>query len=152
MPYQVNKFELVTIRSGALPASGDWDTGAVGTGFAECPCYRGSFVDLDAVLTKHASATSNTAELIVERSPVSSGNDWQPAESSLDASGTPSGGVLVAGMTVLHRTLTTTGTLAVSWHVATYGAERLRVRARETGDTTNRGTLVVRARTVAVGA
>ena len=148
--WPIDKGNLTALLSGALPALGAYSDGAL-----ELSCERYSYVELDATLALGASATTNTAELVVERSPVVAGDDWQAAETDLDASGTPSAGVLVAPVNVLHRTLTVTSSTvpeARTWRVPVYGADRVRVRARETGDTTHPATLTVRARPVAVGA
>ena len=153
--YVIRKGPLETVRSGALPGSGAWDSGTVSAAYAECACPGESFVEFDATLTLGSGATTNTAEIVAERSPVSRGDDWQPAEMDIVAHAAPSGGVLVCPMAAVHRELTTATAMspsAMTWAVRAYGAQRVRVRARETGDLTHPAALVVRACPVAVGA
>lgn len=137
------KGALVSLRAGALPASGAWDDGSSGL---EHLVSAENAVTFFAEYTAGAGASGNVAEVLFEGSPVSSGDDWFPLEEVLDeAAATLSGQRLPVPVRTASMLLT--GAQRAPAHTVRLGAcERVRVRARETGDTSHPGTLVVRAR------
>lgn len=144
----VRKGPLETVRaSAALPAAGAWDDAADVT---ELRVHEFSQVTVFADYTEGTSG--GAVEYVVETSPVSSGDDWFPAEEVIDETAVASSGesrifpVRAASMRLNGTQRAPAHTLDVS------GADRLRVRAREVGVTGTPGTFRVRARAVALGA
>lgn len=123
-----------TVLTGSLVAS------------SELQCANDSFVTLALDYTKGGSATALT--LVPEVSPTSSGDDWQPAETTLDGSATPSAGVVT--LPAYETRYSLAQTCSRTLHVRVYGAARFRVRVLETG--TPGGTCRVRAVASRVGA
>jgi len=143
----VRKTDLKELRAGDLPAAGAWDDAADVT---ELRVHGESELGLFAEYTQGDPA--GAVEYRVEVSPVSSGDDWFPAEEVIDETAVASSGesrifpVRAASMRLNGTQRAPAHTLDVS------GADRLRVRAREVGVTGTPGTFRVRARAVALGA
>jgi len=122
-----------TVLTGSLVASSELGT------------PNDSYVTLTVDYTKGGSATALV--LVPEVSPVSSGDDWQPAESALETAAASSGIVTLPAHETRY-TLAQSGGRTL--HVRVYGAQRFRVRVLETG--TPGGTCRVRAVASRVGA
>ena len=146
----VRKTGLTSLRTGELPAAGAWDNPAAVANWPEIRVHGES--DL-AVFPEYTQGTpAGSVEYRVEVSPVSSGDDWFPAEEFRDEAG-----AVTAGQNT--RTPMRTGTALLTgtqraaprvFNVA--GADRARVVAREVGAAETPGTFVVRARGIARGA
>lgn len=85
-------------------------------------------------------ASATALELLVESSPVDSGDEWYPHPIASDASATFSSGVVTQTSGTLRYSLTATGKHHLP--VRVYGARRIRVKAKETG--TADGTLTAK--------
>ena len=121
-----------TVLTGSLVASSELSTA------------NDSFVTLSIDYVKGGSATALT--LVPEVSPTPSGDDWQPAETTLETA-TPAAGIVTLPAHETRYTLTATASRTL--HVRVFGAQRFRVRVLETG--TPGGTCRVRAVASRVG-
>lgn len=144
----VRKGPIEPLRaSAALPAAGAWDAGASAT---ELRVHDLSQVTLFATYTEGTSG--GAVEYRVEVSPVSSGDDWCPAEEVIDETAVvASGEARIFPVRTASMRLNSTQT-APAHTIDVGGAERVRVLAREVGVTGTPGTFRVRARGVALGA
>lgn len=122
-----------TVLTGSLVAS------------SELATANDSFVTLSIDYTKGGSATALV--LVPEVSPTPSGDDWQPAETTLDASVSASSGIVTLPAYETRYSLAQSCSRTI--HVRVYGAMRFRVRVLETG--TPGGTCHVRAVASRVG-
>ena len=91
-----------------------------------------------------AKASATALEILVEASPVSTGDDWYPHPIASDASASFSAGVVTQASGTLRYSITATGRHHLP--VRLFGAHRIRVKAKETG--TPGGTLTVKATAV----
>lgn len=145
----VRKTGLTELRTGELPAAGAWDDATV-DGWPEIRVHGESEMAVFAEYTQGDPAGS--VEYRVEVSPVSSSNDWFPAEEVRNDAGAVTTGQntrtpLRTGTALL------TGTQRAAPRVfSVVGADRARVVAREVGAAGAPGTFRVRARGVARGA
>jgi hypothetical protein len=143
----IRRGELKALRaSSTLPASGAWDNAAS----AEVlPTPGDSDVSFFAEYTLGGSG--GAAELRFEGSPVGSGDDWHPLEEVLDtAAASLTGQALTVPVRVASMKLI--GTQKAPVHTLRLGGvERVRVLAREVGNTGAPGTLIVRARGITQG-
>lgn len=91
-----------------------------------------------------AKASATALEVLVESSPVDSGDDWYPHPLASDAGASFSSGVATQTIGTLRYSITATGRHHLP--VRLFGAHRIRVKAKETG--TVGGTLTVKASAV----
>lgn len=139
----VRKSELKTLREGALPAAGAWDDASAAI---ELPTFDHSEVTFFVQYADGTGGTGYTGEVRFEGSPTSSGDDWFPLEEVVDTTtGVVSSGqsrafpIRVAAMRYI-------GAQRAPAHTVRLGAVlRVRVLAREVGDTAHPGSLTVRA-------
>lgn len=89
-------------------------------------------------------ASATALEVLVESSPVDSGDEWYPHPIASDASATFSSGVVTQTSGTLRYSLTATGKHHLP--VRLFGARRIRVKAKETG--TAGGTLTAKVTAV----
>lgn len=145
----VRKTDLTELRAGDLPAAGAWDD-ATAADWPELRVHGESELGLFAEYTQGDPA--GAVEYRVEVSPVSSGDDWFPAEEVRDEAAAVTTGQntrtpLRTGTALL------TGTQRAAPRVFNVvGADRARVVAREVGAAGTPGAFRVRARGVARGA
>lgn len=97
-----------------------------------------------SLLVDWTKGTATALELLVESSPVDSGDDWYPHPLASDAGATFSSGVATQAVGTLRYSITATGRHHLP--VRIFGAHRIRVKAKETG--TVGGTLTVKASAV----
>jgi hypothetical protein len=145
----VRKTGLTSLREGELPAAGAWDD-ATAADWPELRVHGESELGLFAEYTQGDPA--GAVEYRVEVSPVSSGDDWFPAEEFRDEAGAATAGqsTRVVSRT---RTVLLTGTQRAPMRTFDVsGAYRARVVAREVGAAGTPGAFRVRARGVARGA
>ena len=146
----VRKTGLTSLREGELPAAGAWDNPGAVANWPEIRVHGESEMAVFADYEQGAPAGS--VEYRVEVSPVSSGDDWFPAEEVRDEAAAVTTGQntrtpLRTGTALL------TGTQRAAPRVFNVvGADRARVVAREVGAAGTPGTFVVRARGIARGA
>lgn len=143
----IRRGELKTLRaSSALPAAGAWDDA---TTAKDLLTPGDSDVSFFAEYT--VGGAGGAVELRFEGSPVGSGDDWHPLEEVLDtAAASLTGQALTVPVRVASVKLT--GTQKAPGHTLHLGGfERVRVLAREVGNTSSPGTLIVRARGVTQG-
>ena len=132
-----SKTKAVTLATAQALSGSDAVVGEPGTFDTRNNRELSLFVDW----TK-ASATA--LEILVESSPVDSGDEWYPHPIASDASATFSSGVVTQTSGTLRYSLTATGKHHLP--VRLFGARRIRVKAKETG--TADGTLTAKVTAV----
>jgi len=90
-----------------------------------------------------AKASATALEILVEASPVSTGDDWYPLVLGADAGASFSAGAVTQTSGTLRHSITVTGKHHLPARV--FGAHRLRVKAKETGTPGGTLTLTVTA-------
>lgn len=143
MSWSTHKGQLKTLRaSGALPASGAWDTAPDD----DSPPLVSDFAEVTFFADYTVGGSGGACELRFEGSPVSSGDDWYPLEEVLDTAAASLSGQSLP-IPLRTASVIVTGTQRAPGHTVRLGGfERVRVLARETGNTGAPGTLRVRAR------